>query len=377
MNSILAKKSNNGANNGGNNNGVPMPFWKSRFWFAVRALCLGLLALQPAVAQESDAVRLEIADYRAYLSDTHPVRQGMRKFAELVRAKGGGKLQVNVRTDALPGSPAEQIDALQKGGPGVPAMMLVASTGLVKLRAEFAVLDLPFLVRDQREADFLLDGAFGNALLERLASTNLVGLSWWENGFRQVTTSGPAIVRAEDFRDVQFRVIAEPVFVDTFRAIGANPVPLPFAGLYEALKAKSVQAQDNFCPQILAGRLYEVQSSLSMTNHSYSPLVLVANADVWRRLTPGQRRVLQEAAIDAGRFQREANRQDEAAVRARLVAAGMRIHTLPAVELEKMESLTRPVRAQYFEKADAGLLKLYQAEIIKYRSRKDDVSKGG
>lgn len=332
------------------------------------ALGLGLSAIRPAAANEPDVLRFDIADYRAYLPDTHPVRQGMRKFAELVKAKSGGKMLVNVRTDALPGSPSKQIEALRKGGQDVPALMLVASTGLSRVKPEFGVFDLPFLVRDEREVDFLLDGAFGNVLLERLASSGLLGLSWWENGFRQVTTSGPAIVRAEDFRDLKIRVIPEPVFADTFRAMGANPVSLPFDGLYAALKEKRVDAQDNFYAQILAGHLYEVQSSLSVTNHSYSPLVLVANSDFWRGLTDGERRVIQAAAVEAGQFQRNVNRRDEEAARARLVTAGMKIYPLDASEPGKLESLTKPVRERYFETLDAGLVRLYQNEITKRRS---------
>lgn len=333
---------------------------------AMTVLGAGLSA-RPALAQP-DVRQFDIADYRAYLTDEHPVRQGMRKFAELVRAKSEGKLQGNVRTDALPGSPAKQIEALRKGGEGVPALMLVAATGLAKVKPAFGMFDLPFVVRDEREADFLLDGAFGKVVLEQLVSTGFVGLAWWENGFRQMTTSGPAIVHADDLRGLKIRVIPEPAFVDTFRAMGANPVPVPFDRLYDTLKTKRVDAQDNFYAQIFAGRLYEVQSSLSVTNHSYSPLVLVANAEFWQGLTPSERAVIQSAAIEAGRFQRQANRQEDEAARERLVAAGMKIYPLDTSELKKIEALTKSVREQHFEKIDDGVMKLYQTEIVKYRS---------
>ncbi|PUA20435.1 DctP family TRAP transporter solute-binding subunit [Glaciimonas sp. PCH181] len=314
-------------------------------------------------AAQSPVRQLDIADYRGYLAEDHPVRQGMRKFAQLVDAGSAGNLHVNLRAGALPGTPAKQIAALQAGKTGAPALMLVASTGLSVVAKEFELLDLPFLVRDEQQADALLDGAFGNALLARMAPTGLVGLAWWENGFRQITTSSGPIRRAEDLHGLNFRVIGEPVFVDTARVMGTNPVPLPFNELYEALKSRRVDAQDNFTSQILAGRLYEVQSSLSLTNHSYSPLVLVANAAFWKSLSTAQQRVLQTAAIEAGHFQRQVVRYEARAALVALAQHGLAINQLDESELKKLNDLTESVREQYFGRYKGDLRQLYQAEI--------------
>lgn len=334
---------------------------------AARLACIASLAIGPVMAAEPGARQIEIADYRGYLADDHPVRQGMRRFAELVDVGSGGSLHVKVRSDALPGTPAQQIAALRAGEGGAPALMLVAATGLATVRPEFELLDLPFLVSGPAQADALLDGAFGRALLERLATGGLAGLAWWENGFRQMTSSGAPIRGAADLRGLTFRVIGEPVFVDTFRALGSKPVPLPFGELRAALQSKRVAAEDNFYSQILAARLYEVQSSLSVSNHSYSPLVLVANARAWAGLTPAQQGLLRAAAVEAGRFQRAAVREEAGQARARLAAQGMAIHELTAFELEKLKILTQPVRDRYFGKYSGqdtqDLRRLYEAGL--------------
>ena len=329
---------------------------------------LGLVVMTAASAAQPDAVRrLDIADYRAYLADDHPVRQGMRKFAELAEAASGGSLQVKVRTDALPGSPAQQIAALQAGAPGAPALMLVASTGLASQVQAFGLLDLPFLVRDEREADALLDGAFGRALLARMGPSGLVGLAWWENGFRQITTSGRPVRRAEDLDGLNFRVIGEPVFIETVRAMGANPIALPFGELHAALKSGRVDAQDNVISQILAGRLHEVQSSLSLTRHSYSPLVLVANAGVWNALPAAQQGLLLAAAAEAGRVQREGARAEARAARTALAAHGLLVHQVAPRELARLRALTAPIRERYFGHTTDDLRQLYQAETARLR----------
>jgi tripartite ATP-independent transporter DctP family solute receptor len=324
---------------------------------------LGAGLLAAAAAAAPPVRQVDIADYRAYLAEDHPVRQGMREFARLAAAASGGSLQVHPRGDALPGTPAEQIAALRAGVPGAPALMLVAGTGLAGVDKDFELLDLPFLVRDPAEADALLGGPFGNALLARLAPAGLVGLGWWENGFRQLTTSGTPIRRAADLRALKLRVIGAPVFIDTARALGADPVPLPFGELYPALKARRVDAEDNFTSQILAGRLYEVQSSLSLTNHSYSPLVLVANAAFWNSLDPAEQRVLREAAAGAGAFQRRAARAEAHAARTGLAAKGLAVYALAPAELETLHALTAPLRRRYFSQHDPRLWQLYQAQV--------------
>jgi tripartite ATP-independent transporter DctP family solute receptor len=327
---------------------------------------LGLVCIMTAASAKADTVRqLDIADYRAYLADDHPVRQGMRKFAELAAASSAGSLRVTVRTSALPGSAAQQIATLQAGATDAPALMLVASTGLAPQVKAFGLLDLPFLVRDKREADALLDGPFGQALLARLAPSGLVGLAWWENGFRQITTSGEPVRRVEDLRGLNLRVIGEPVFAETVRAMGANPVPLPFPELHAALKSGRVDGQDNFMSQILAGRLHEVQSSLSLTNHSYSALVLVANARFWSTLSAAQQNLLLAAATEAGRAQREAARAEASAAGAALAAQGLLVHEVSSREIGKLRALTAPLRERYFADNPDYLRQLYQAETAR------------
>src|SRR5690606_30133185 len=114
---------------------------------ALPLLAACILAPGLAAAGAPAPRELDIADYRAYLPDDHPVRVGMRRFAKLVEASGGG-LRLRVRSDAVAGAPAQQLAALQSGAPGAPALMLVASSGLSTAAPAFALLDLPFLVRD-------------------------------------------------------------------------------------------------------------------------------------------------------------------------------------------------------------------------------------
>lgn len=328
---------------------------------AAALLAVAVVAMAPGMAAETPVRSIEIADYRSYLEHDHPARQGMRRFAQLVRDASGGAMLVTVRSGALPGTPDAQLATLRRGAAEAPALMLVAATGLAPLAPEFALLDLPWLVRDEREADLLLDGAFGQALLARLEQRGLMGLAWWENGFRQMTSAGAPIRRADDLRGMRFRVVGEPVFVETMRALGAEPVALPFGALREALASGRVAAQDNFLSQILVGRLHELQSSLSLTHHSYSALVLLANPRAWDGFDEAERRILRQAAVDAGRFQRQAAREEERRALARLAAGGMMIVEPEARELDALRARTEALRTRWFDRQPGTLRALHAA----------------
>ncbi|RZA30182.1 MAG: TRAP transporter substrate-binding protein [Lysobacteraceae bacterium] len=341
------------------------PFRTAPLALLASLVSLALLVSESALAAPPGSVPgpvrvLDVADYRAYLADGHPARQGMRRFAALV-GDTDPALRIRVRDDAVPGTPARQLAALKAGEAGAPALMLVAGTGLAAAVPAFGLLDLPFLVRDEAQADALLDGPFGAALLARLDKAGLVGLAWWENGFRQISSARGPILRAADLRGLRIRVIDEPVFADTMRALGADPLPLPFSQLRAALEAGRVDAQDNFLSQILAGRLAGVQSSLSLTNHSYGALVLVANAQAWHALSPASQRRLREAAVAAGREQRALARAGEDAARAELSRLGMTVHQPAADELDRMRQLTAPVRERAIHAQATELAPLLRA----------------
>lgn len=324
---------------------------------ALRPAPVAAPAEAPAVKQEPRVI--DIADYRDYMADDHPVRQGMRKFAELAEAASGGTLKVKVRTDALPGPEGRQLAEFKAGTNGAPALMLVAAPGLARLASEYELLDLPYLVASPEQADQLLDGEFGEDMLKLLRPNNLVGLAWWENGFRHISTSGKPIRSVADLKGLKMRVIQGEVFSETARAFGAEPTLLPFSELYQALKAKTVIAEDNSYSQMLAGRLQEVQSSITVTNHSYSAMVLAANEKVWNSLTAEQQQVLRKAAREAGMYQRHASRMESEQARARLVNYGMQIYTLSPDQLQLLRDSSKPLRQRIFARHPDDILQSY------------------
>ncbi len=324
-----------------------------------------LLVAQPLWAHAQPVQTLTIMEYRSHLNSDQPTVRGMIKFAELVNEGSNGRLAVTVSGATVPGSPEDQIKTLQEGGPGAPDLMLLVTPALRHVEPEFEIMDLPYVVHSDSQAHELLDGPFGKKLMSGLQGHGLIGLAWWENGFRQITTSGRSFKHANDLTDRTVRVIPEPAFVETFKALGAKVVGIQYSDLYKALESGRVEAQDNFYSQIVVGRLYDVQSAVTITNHSYSAIAVVANSAVWLRLSVRDRNVLQQAAVEAGSYERDLIREQAKADSETLEHHGMIVYSLSPKEIAKMEAMTEPVRQRFFRNYDPEILDIYRRQMAK------------
>lgn len=215
------------------------------------------------------------------------------------------------------------------------------------------------------QADALLDGPFGQALIAKLPEKGLVALGYWDLGFRNVTNSRRPITKAEDLDGLKLRVIPNPVFLETFKALKANPVPMPFAELYGALEAKAVDGQENPFSVILSNKFFEVNKYVSATNHVYAANILLVSKRFWDRLSPTEQRLMREAAQESRSHQREVSRAAAQRAVAELQAKGMQYNELGAAELRRIGQTVKPVTDRLAAGYDAEMVKLYQAELAK------------
>ncbi len=240
-------------------------------------------------------------------------------------------------------------------------------TGIVK---EFGLLDFPFNVATPQQSDALVDGPFGQALLNKLLEKDLVGLVYWDLGFRHVTNSRRPINKTEDIDGLKLRVIPNQVFVDTFKALGANPVPMAFSEVYTALETKAIDGQENPLSVITSSKLYEVQKYISATNHAYTTPIVLVSKKFWDKLSPTEQKIMREAAVESRAYQRRVNREQTEAAVAELKAKGMQYNTLAPEEIAKMRERTRPVAERIATEYDAETVKLFRSELERVRGLK-------
>jgi TRAP-type transport system periplasmic protein len=300
------------------------------------------------------------------LAEEHPQGQGVKKFAEIVDQKSGGKLKVKGYFSGSLGDDTRATQALQGG---IQEMTSPSTSPLVGMIKEFGVFDFPFLFNSEKEADAVLDGPFGQKMLDKLPEKGLIGLCYWENGFRQATNSRRAVAKADDFRGIKIRTMQNSVYLDTFRTLGANAVPMAFTELYTALETKTVDGQENPIPTIDASKFNEVQKYLSLTRHSYTPFVVLVSKRFWDKLNPEEKTILQEACVEARDFQRTANREANARILEQLKSKGMQVNDVTPDELAKMREAVKPVVEKYTKEFGEDMVKVLNAEIAKVRNQ--------
>lgn len=294
----------------------------------------------------------------------HPIVMGMEKFAEIVQAKSGGKIKVNLFPGGTLGSDQANVSALQGGTLEMASMNSGIFASQVK---EFAIYDFPFMFNNTTETDAVVDGPFGKKLHDKLQDKGLVGLAYFELGFRNITNSKRPIVKADDLEGLKLRVIPNPINVDWVKALGANPTPLPFPEVYAAMEQKAIDGHENPITVINANKFYEVQKHVVLSNHQYNPQSVVISKKFWDTLDAAQKKIVADAAQEAARFQRAQARSQLASALDNLKKNGMQVTELAPAELDKLRDKMRPVTAKYAVVVGQDTVKELQTELAKVR----------
>ena len=294
----------------------------------------------------------------------HPLVMGMEKFAEIVKTKSAGKIKVNLFPGGVLGGDAPNVSALQGG----TLEMVSMNSGILASQVkEFAIFDFPFLFSNSKEADAVVDGPFGKKMHAKLPEKGIVGLTYWELGFRNMTNSKRPINKVEDLAGLKIRVIPNPINLDWVRALDANPTPMAFPEVYAALESKALDGQENPYSVIAANKFFEVQKHLTITNHVYNPQSVIISKKFWDALSADEKKLIGDAAVEAGKYQRQVAREAATTALDGLKKSGMQVTELPAAEVDKLRDKMRPVIAKYAVAVGQDTVKEMQEELAKAR----------
>jgi tripartite ATP-independent transporter DctP family solute receptor len=323
-----------------------------------------LTASFAAVAQD---IKPRLIRFGYGLNEISNQGRATKVFAEQVEKASGGKMKVRAIGAAALGSDVQMQQALIGGA---QEMMVGSTATLVGITKEMALWDTPFLFGNAKEADLLLDGPIGDKIRNKLQEKGLVGLVYWENGFRNLTNSKRPVVKMEDLDGVKLRVMQNNVFLDSFKTLGANAVPMAFSELFSALETKTVDGQENPYNTILSSKFYEVQKYLTVTNHVYSPWIVLVSKKWWDQLSQSEQKVLMDAAKASRDFERKDTRDEAAKAVADLKAKGMLVNELAPGEDARMRNKLTKVYAQIGADVGMDLWNQTQGELAKLRAKK-------
>lgn len=329
------------------------------------AAALGLAALavaSPAAAQFQDRT----IRFASGTDERHPVAKGIAKMNACLAEKSGGKMKVQ---GFYGGSLGADLQVTQSLRTGTLEMALSSSSPLIGIVPELGVFDLPFLFADEKEVDALLDGEFGALLSSKLPAVGLVNLAFWENGFRSFANSKHPVARMEDMSGLKVRVMQNNIYVDTFRTLGTNAVPMAGGEVFSALETKAIDGHDNAVVTMDASKLYEVQKYLELTRHTYTPFLIMYSKQLFDALSGPEQAALQDCAKAGGAVERAESRAMTVTSLAKLKQEGMTVTELKPEEIAKMREAVKPVYERQAKTIGPEIVARVQQELAKVRAK--------
>jgi TRAP-type transport system periplasmic protein len=302
---------------------------KSR-WFTMTAMVVACSFLFSGMLFAAAPMKIRASLCNA---PSHPQSLGMMVFKKYVEEKTKGAIQVGLYYNSQLGGERESVEQVKSGS----LEMATASAGpLTTFNKKFMVLDIPFAFDNYDVAWAVLDGPVGQQLLNSSENIGLKGLAYMENGFRHVTNNVRPINGPEDLKGIKIRTMEAPMHMENFKALGANPTPVPWTELYLTMQQKIVDGQENPLANIWEVKMYEVQKYCSLTGHIYDPMPLVANLNWFNKLPKDYQVIVLKGAEMAQNYSRYINQAREAEIIDKLRAKGMKVNEVSPANKEKM-----------------------------------------
>jgi C4-dicarboxylate-binding protein DctP len=304
---------------------------------ALTANAAALLPL-PAAATKDEPILIQFS--HVVTAET-PKGKAAQRFKELAEARSAGRVRVEIFSDSRLYKDREELDALKRG-----AVQMLAPS-LSKLGAlsggDMEVFDLPFLFKDEAAFRAVTQGPAGVALLRRLEKNGILGLAYWENGFKVLSANRP-LQGPTDVRGLKMRVQASRVLVAQMKALGAAASISPLIDVYAALRSGELDGQENTPSNIYTQRLHGVQTHLALTRHGYLGYAVIVNQRFWLGLPAAVRTTLEGALRDATLYGNQiAEAENREALRQIAASGRIDVYTPTPQELAQWREAMAPV----------------------------------
>ena len=273
-----------------------------RKWLLAAAAAAIFIAPVAATAQAPIVIK-----FSHVVAPNTPKGKGAEKFKELAEKYTNGKVKVEVYANSTLYKDKEELEALQLGA----VQMLAPSNskfGPMGVK-DFEVFDLPYLLPNKAALRKVTDGPIGKAMLKKLETKGMVGLAYWDNGFKEMSANKP-LRMPEDYKGLKFRIQSSKVLEAQFRALGAIPQVMAFSEVYQALQTGVVDGQENTPSNMFTQKFHEVQKYTTLTNHGYIGYVVVVNKKFWDDLPADIRDQLEKAMAEATVYSNEISEKE-------------------------------------------------------------------
>ena len=282
------------------------------------------------------------------LNDKHPQYLALVKFKEIVEKETNGSIKVETYHSSQLGDDRAMMEALQLG---TQQMTIPSTAPIANFVPEFSVYDIPFIFPSEEVADkVLLESDVAKELLDKLPAQGMIGLAYWENGFRDLTNNKVPVATAKDFKNLKIRTMENQLHLAAFRALGANPTPMAFAEVFTAMQQGTIDGQENPVATIYLQKFNEVQKYVSTTHHVYSPFVVLLSKMFWDESSKEEQEIMLKAAKEAGDYERKMVREANVKYLGDLKEAGMNVVEVTPEARAEMKAITDPAIKEFEDK---------------------------
>jgi len=298
-----------------------------KYTLVVLGICMAFLISFSSASYASTTIKIGHV-----LNPDHSWNKCLLGFAEEVKKATDGRVVIQVYPSGQLGNEKDMIEGLTiqtiDGG-------LIGGGSFQSIEPKMGIEALPYAWANHEAAYKAFDGKLGKYLLGLLAKKDIVGISWWENGFRHITNNKKPIITPTDLQGLKIRVTPDKMRLDTFKLLGASPMPVSFGELYSALQQGVVDGQENPYAIIYSNAFYEVQKYLSISSHIWGSALLCVNSSVWDKISSKDQATVLKLAAKWRDEQRRQTVKDEDEFLAKLKAKGMKINEVDKAAFKK------------------------------------------
>ena len=337
---------------------------RNRFFLAVILLLVLVLAAcsKPSSKEEAGTSKEEtfLIKVGHAASEDHFAQASFEHFKELVEKNSNGKIKVEIHPNGELGGEREMLEQLLLDE---LTMMAPASAPLDAVAKGIAMWDLPYLFKDSEMAHRVLDGEVGQEVLDSMSDKGILGLVYWENGFRHLTNNKYPVTSLQQMEGMNMRTLENPMQIKTWSLMGANAKPIAFTELYSALQQNVVDAQETPLSLMYAQKFHEVQKYLTLTGHTYSPWPVVINKKFFNGLPEDLQKVVMDAAVETRDFNRQLSKEDEEKSLKLLKEQGMEVIELTDEQKQEFKEATNQIYEDVKTEVGAELFDKLMKEV--------------
>ena len=279
-------------------------------------------------------------------------------FAKRAEELSGGKIKVEVFPSAQLVDDDKVFQELKRNNIQMAAPSFSKFTPIVK---EFNLWDVPFLFRDETHLHHVMDGEVGQILKDKISQKGFIALDYWDAGFKQFSTNKKPFVLPEDAKGQKFRIMSSRVLEEQIKAIGANPQIINFGEVYSALQTGVVDGAENPLSNLYNSKFYEVQKSITMSNHGYLGYLVIASEKFWEELPQDMKDVVKQALDEATIYEREESQKEEKNLFENLEkyaqeTGKLTIYTLDDAQKEQWKEVMQAIYPKFYDLISKDLI---------------------